>query len=111
MENEDNKIQMLVDKEVTSNASSLMAELMTQEKYFDDLAGLMGEEDAEGNIPEALEYWIVTPWLAQKLKAHSELVAEFFDLTIWGRQTSGQPISADTVIEDITRECYKPKDS
>ena len=102
----EDKKEKLVNREVLCNVSYLVTELMSQEKYFEELSELIGQEDDEGNMQEALEFWVVTPWFAEKLKAQGELVAEFFDLVIWGRQTSGQVIYADTVVEDITRELY-----
>ena len=101
------KTEMLVRKEVVHNVTRLMQELMGQEKYLDDLSELSGEEDEDGNVPEVLEYWLVTPTLAEKLKEHGELVAkDFYDLPIWGRRTSGQSITLDTVIEDIAAELF-----
>ena len=98
--------EKLVLREVLHNVSGLIGELMSQEKYFEELSELIGEEDEEGNMPEVYEYWIVTPWLGEKLKVQGELVSEFFDMVIWGRQTTGQVIDADAVIDDITRELF-----
>lgn len=54
---------------------------------------------------EALEFWIVSDWLAHKLDERDELVThDFLGLTIWGRTTSGQAISIDRVIYDIYDE-------
>lgn len=51
---------------------------------------------------EALEYWLVSDWLADELEEQGELVThDFLGLTIWGRTTSGQAISMDRVICDI----------
>ena len=102
----ENKKENLVNREVLCNVSHLVTELMGQEKYFEDLIELIGEEDDEGNMAEVFEYWAVTSWFGEKLKAHGELVAEFFGLVIWGRQTSGQAIYVDAVIDDITRELF-----
>jgi hypothetical protein len=99
--------EKLVRREVLYNISSLVTELSSQEEYFEELSELIGEEDDEGNIPEVYEYWLVTPWLAEKLRAHGELVTELLDLVIWGRQTAGQLISADEVIGDITRKIFE----
>ena len=104
--NMENEKERLVTREVLHNVSGLVTELMSQEKYFDDLSELFGQEDDEGNMQEVYEYWLVTAWFAEKLKAQGELVAEFFDLVIWGRQTSGQLICMDAVIDDITRELF-----
>ena len=102
----EDKKEKLVNREVLSNVSFLVEELIGQEKYFEDLSELIGQEDEEGNMQEVYEYWLVTPWFAEKLKAQGELVAEFFNLDIWGRQTTGQAIYADAVIDDITRELF-----
>jgi len=104
MENEEER-EKLVKREVLHDVSQLVQELMTQEKYCEDLSGLFGEEDAEGNMPEVFEYWLVTPWLAEKLKEQGELVVEdFYNLVIWGRQTTGQVIYADGVIGRIVKK-------
>lgn len=104
--NIENEKEKLVIREVLHNVSSLVGELIGQEKYFEELSELVGQEDDEGNMSEVFEYWIVTPWLGAKLKAQGELVSEFFDLVIWGRQTTGQVIDADAVIDDITRKLF-----
>ena len=102
----EDKKEKLVNREVLCNVSYLVAELMGQEKYLDELSELIGQEDYEGNMQEVYEYYAVTPWLAEKLKAQGELVTEFFNLVIWGRQTTGQLIYMDAVIDDITRELF-----
>jgi len=56
---------------------------------------------------EALEYWVVSSWLAEKLAEKGESIAEVAGLTVWGRCTSGQAISIDGVIESIVLETYK----
>jgi hypothetical protein len=98
--------EKLVNREILCNVSYLVTELMGQEKYFEELSELFGHEDDEGNIQEVYEFWLVTPWFSEKLKAQGELVTDFFNLVIWGRQTTGQVIYADAVIDDITRELF-----
>jgi|GEM_PF-3484884 len=102
----EDKKERLVNREVLCNVSHLLTELISQEKYFKESSELIGQEDDEGNMQEVYEYYAVTPWLAEKLKAQGELVTEFFNLIIWGRQTTGQAIHMDTVIDDITRELF-----
>ena len=102
----EDKKEKLVNREILCNVSYLLEELISQEKYFEELSELFGQEDEEGNIQEVYEFWLVTPWFAEKLKAQGELVAEFFNLDIWGRQTTGQAIYMDAVIDDITRELF-----
>ena len=103
MENAEER-EKLVKREVLQDVSHLVQELMSQEKYFEDLGELLGQEDEEGNMPEVFEYWLVTSWLGEKLKAHGELVTEFLNLVIWGRQTTGQVVYADDVIGAITKK-------
>jgi hypothetical protein len=50
---------------------------------------------------EAYEHWIVTPYLADKLEEHGEIVGELFNWKIWGRCTTGQAIYLDGVIGRI----------
>jgi hypothetical protein len=102
----EDKKERLVNREVLCNVSCLVTELMGQEKYFEELCELFGQEDDEGNIQEVYEFWAVTSWFAEKLKAQGELVTEFFNLIIWGRQTTGQFIYMDAVIDDIARELF-----
>ena len=55
----------------------------------------------EPEYHEILEYWIVTPWLGEKLKAHGEPVYQRSNGWIWGRCCSGQAIFLDNVISEI----------
>lgn len=66
------------------------------------------ELDVYNYCPEILEHWIVSDWLADKLIEKGETVdKDFAGLTIWGRQTSGQGISQDYVIQQIFEELIK----
>jgi hypothetical protein len=56
---------------------------------------------------EALEFWIVSDWLADQLEAKGEMIAQdFLGLTIWGRATSGQAIYCDEVIREIAENMH-----
>lgn len=50
---------------------------------------------------EALEWWIVTDWMYEKLKEMNEIVLACDYFKVWGRGTSGQSIEIDTVIEEL----------
>lgn len=50
---------------------------------------------------EALEFWAVTKWFADKLAEHGESTAEILGFYLWGRTCSGQSISMDGVIREI----------
>jgi hypothetical protein len=99
----------LVDENVHHNVSYLVQELSKQEQYMDDLmevqvnynSNLIDEEPEE-----ALEHWLVSEWLAHRLREEGEMVIDFMNLTIWGRTTSGQAIYIDSVIEDIYNKTW-----
>lgn len=56
---------------------------------------------------EALEHWIVSNWLADKLEAQGEMIdRDFLGLTIWGRTCSGQAIMLDYVIVKIYKDLF-----
>ena len=54
-------------------------------------------------LQEIYEYWIVTPWLGEKLRDKGEPVLERWGGWIWGRTCTGQAILLDGVISEI---CY-----
>ena len=82
----------------------------------EDLLDLLEEgEDWQGfcddSLPyeveptEALEFWIVSDWLADKLAERGQMTTkDFMGLSIWGRVTSGQAICLDRVIQEIACE-------
>ena len=65
--------------------------------------GAMHEKEPEPELQEIYEYWIVSPWLGEKLKAKGEPVLERWGGWIWGRTCTGQAILLDDVISAI---CY-----
>lgn len=56
---------------------------------------------------EVYEQWIVSDWLARKLKGKGETVGELCGLTIWGRCTTGQSICLDRVIQNLAIELWQ----
>lgn len=64
-----------------------------------------GERDYEnGEYPDIYEFWSVSGWLAEKLEEKGEIVFECLDFIVWGRQTTGQAIYLDKVIQEIASE-------
>lgn len=62
----------------------------------------------EGEDVDALEYWLVSEWLAEKLKEKGEpATTNFLGLPVWGRCTTGSAPYTDEVIEEIYDECNK----
>lgn len=58
--------------------------------------------EAESELQEVYEWWIVTGWLANKLAERGEVVCrDFHGLTVWGRCCTGQAILLDDVIVQI----------
>lgn len=90
-----------VDKEVYYCVSILVSELVSTGKYTEGLLDVCyGENDKE-----ALEHWLVSNWLADRLMDKGEMVVkDFYGLTIWGRSTSGQAIFLDCVIQEIFQD-------
>lgn len=71
-------------------------EALNQYEEFCDAHGL------ECHVNDALEHWIVTDYLADKLEGQGEMVLkDFLGLTVWGRCCSGQAISLDPCISYI----------
>lgn len=65
------------------------------EKIFDEW---------EQEPQDIMEWWIVTKWLYEKLKAKNHPVLEWGNNYYWGRCTSGQAILLDGVISEICAE-------
>lgn len=66
-----------------------------------DAAGRAYPEGAE-----AFEHWLVSNWLAEKLRDRGESVVDLdnIGLTVWARCTTGQAIYADYVLQAIAAD-------
>lgn len=80
---------------------------------YDDIENLYSNEtDAEGfdnpdpQPQEIYEWWAVSPWLYEQLKAQGEPVIDSFP-HLWGRTCSGQAIALDSVITRIEQKLRK----
>lgn len=61
--------------------------------------------ELESEPQEILEWWLVTDWLAEKLKAQGEPILNYADFNYWwGRTCSGQAILLDSVIDKICED-------
>ena len=67
----------------------------------DDLTE-MNEPDTEAS--EIYEWWLVSGYLANRLKAKGEIIWEDYGCTWWGRQATGQAILLDGVISYIAED-------
>jgi len=83
----------LVDNHVLYEQNYVINELLKQEAISYDSIHNFDEE--------VLEWWLVTAWLAEYLKAEGETIIEDLDCCWWGRTQSGQAIYMDAVITEI----------
>lgn len=60
--------------------------------------------DASEYPREIFEYWAVSDWLGRKLKDKGETVVDLLGLTIFGRATTGQSMTVDSVFREIAKE-------
>lgn len=77
----------------------------TELEAWRDAFDSLGFDQPDGR--EIYEHWLVTDWFAEKLSERGEsVVRDFAGLTIWGRSTTGQAISMDSVIRAIVRDLH-----
>lgn len=109
----------VVIREIHGNASQLIRHFEeapnalenSEYSYEHDLMPILQKPDLrsieihydsmEVEFSTALEHWIISPWLSAQLFDMGEMVGEIFGLHFWGRQTSGQAIYMDSVIQAI----------
>jgi hypothetical protein len=104
------ELDYVVGNVIIYNVSYAFNQLLSTE-YADDLIdisykyeNLYGDDGGEPELVEALEHWIVEDWFADELKKRGELVGDMLGMTVWGRQTSGQAISLDYVVQDVLKD-------
>lgn len=93
------------------------AALEAMHKYIIDITDDWNEFCEEFNVDyredeyrdDVYEHWLISGWLAEKLKARGEVVGDLCGLTIWGRCCTGQSIALDRVIQEIAMETW-PED-
>lgn len=64
-------------------------------------------EDSGEEAPrvEALEHWIVSDWLANKLEAAGALIArDILGFNIWGRTETGQSLTMDADLTAVAKD-------
>lgn len=92
-------IEGFVRQEVYVCMTSMIDELLNcsddfRNAYYDELE----KQDASSNW---LEVWSVSDYLAEKLEEENEFVFYYSGHNLWFRETSGQAICMDEVIERI----------
>ena len=90
--------QQIVDREILYEQSYVLNELIR----VDD--SLWDKIENSNELDEVLEWWLVTPYMAELLKEKGEVILADYDCYWWGRQTSGQAICMDWVIQRIAED-------
>ena len=95
--------QKLVSQYIYIDASHLVNELHSKllAGFGDAYEGMPYEENGEETQTDIFEYWIVSPWLADRLAEKNEKIIKALDICFWGRSTTGQAIYLDGVIQEI----------
>ena len=90
--------QQIVDRLILDNQNLVIEELMKHDDSIWDSLQNFNENS------EVLEWWLVTPFMADMLKNNGEVILAAYDCYWWGRQTSGQGLSMDWVIQKIAED-------
>ena len=85
--------QRIVQNCVLKNQSTVIEEMIR--------ANLISEEYLYQFVDDVMEWWLIDSWLAERLKAQGEVIIEEYGCYWWGRQSSGQAIYMDSVIQEI----------
>lgn len=70
---------------------------------YSQIQELADDNGFEPEYKEVFEWWLVTDYLADKLREIEEPVLVVDDFTIWGRTCTGQAIELDGTIQQIAR--------
>ncbi len=91
------RTKRMTDIHVLWGQSTVVEELIRTGKIDEEYLYPFNEE-------EVLEWWLVTPWLAERLRERGEIIIDELGCRWWGRLTSGQAIYMDGVIREICGE-------
>ena len=90
--------QQITDRLILDNQNLVVEELMRHDENL--LDSLQNFDDSS----EVLEWWLVTPYMADMLKENGEVILAAYGCCWWGRQTSGQALYMDWVIQRIAEQ-------
>ncbi len=97
------KYNELEDKEELTESEEI--EFNNLEDKISDLENQIEELEREQEEPQDIfEWWLVSNWLANKLRNYNEPILDNDYGTWWGRTCTGQSISMDYVMECIAEE-------
>ena len=90
--------QQITDRLILDNQNLVIEELIKHdESLWEELQNL--DENSE-----IMEWWLVTPYMAELLKEKGEVILSDYGCYWWGRQTSGQALYMDGVIQEIAEQ-------
>ena len=88
----------ITDRLILDNQNLVVEELMRHDESL--LDSLQNFDDSS----DVLEWWLVTPYMAELLKEKGEVILSDYDCYWWGRTTSGQALYMDGVIQEIAEQ-------
>ncbi len=88
----------ITDRLILENQNLVVEELMRHDESIWDSFQNFDESS------EVLEWWLVTPYMAELLKEKGEVILSDYDCSWWGRTTSGQALYMDGVIQEIAEQ-------
>ena len=88
----------ITDRLILDNQNLVVEELMRHDESL--LDSFQNFDDSS----EVLEWWLVTPYMAELLKEKGEVMLADYDCYWWGRTTSGQALYMDGVIQEIAEQ-------
>ena len=88
----------ITDRLILDNQNLVVEELMRHDESL--LDSLQNFNDSS----EVLEWWLVTPYMAELLKEKGEVILAAYGCCWWGRTTSGQALYMDGVIQEIAEQ-------
>ena len=88
----------ITDRLILDNQNLVVEELMRHDESLLDSLQNFDENS------EIMEWWLVTPYMAELLKEKGEVILSDYDCCWWGRQTSGQALYMDGVIQEIAEQ-------
>lgn len=95
-------LEMLKEKELIHKNTKILSLIKYEENEEEINDYLKYETDIEYSKKEFYEAWLVDSFMLNKLEEEGELIINYKDCEQWwGRQTTGQTIWLDGVIQDI----------
>ena len=88
----------ITDRLILDNQNLVVEELMRHDE------SLLEELQNLNEYSEIMEWWLVTPYMAELLKEKGEVILSDYDCYWWGRTTSGQALYMDGVIQEIAEQ-------